>query len=100
MVPTMSFGLVSSLLLLASADGSAVFSTPQVGSVDVERFLQCDPRWGNTTMGVHGPGEQATICREGCAMTSLTMALHGLGLYVNDTELDPGVMNSWLQVRD
>ena len=38
-------------------------------------FKQCDPRWGNTTMGVHGAGEQSTICHEGCAMTCVAMAL-------------------------
>jgi len=83
---------------LAAAQLVAAFDTRRVE--DVPRFLQCDPKWGNDQMGVKGPGEQATICREGCAMTSLTMALNGLGLYINDTQLDPGVMNSWLQAND
>ena len=60
-------------------------------------FLQCDPKWGSDQMGVKGPGEQATICKEGCAMTSLTMALNGMGLYIHDKQLDPGVLNKWLQ---
>lgn len=63
-------------------------------------FKQCDPRWGSTQMGVSGPGEQATICKEGCAMTSLAMGLHSLGLWINDKEVDPGVLNAWLQAND
>lgn len=35
------------------------------------RYLQCDPRWGNATMGTPGPGERSTICGEGCAMSSV-----------------------------
>ena len=87
---------MSATTTTASSSSSSVSDGPG----GAERFLQCDPRWGNTTMGVKGPGEQASICREGCAMTSLTMALHNLGLYINDTQLDPGVMNAWLQAND
>ena len=36
-------------------------------------FKQCDPRWGNATMGVEGPGEQSSICGEGCAMSCVAM---------------------------
>lgn len=84
----------------APSSSRSVGGSVSDGPGGAERFLQCDPRWGNVTMGVKGPGEQASICREGCAMTSLTMALHDLGLYINDTQLDPGVMNAWLQAND
>lgn len=43
-------------------------------------------------MGVDGPGERSTICGEGCAMTSVSMALNGLGL----TDITPATLNQWL----
>lgn len=46
-------------------------------AITYPKYTQCDPRWGKDEMGVKGPGERATICREGCAMTSATMMLAG-----------------------
>ncbi len=89
--------IAAGVALVASASATP-FGTHRVG--DTPLFKQCDSRWGNETMGVKGPGEQATICREGCAMTSLTMGLRDLGLFINNTELDPGVMNNWLQANE
>lgn len=60
-------------------------------------FRQCDPKWGQEMMGVKGPGERATICREGCAMSCVAMGLNGLGVYINNTQVNPGVLNSWLE---
>jgi len=41
-------------------------------------------------MGINGTGERATICREGCAMTALAMALDGLGVTLEDgTTINP-----------
>ena len=78
-------------------------------------FKQCDPRWANDKMGTPGPGEQATICREGCAMSCIAMALAGAGFSLpagNTTTtadtlateginssgmIDPGSLNTWLQ---
>jgi Peptidase_C39 like family len=54
-------------------------------------FKQCDPKWGNNEMGVNGNGERSTICGEGCAMTSVSMVLAGLGY-----NIDPGTFNTWL----
>ena len=45
-------------------------------------FRQCDPAWGANKMGVDGPGERSTICGEGCAMSSLSMALNGFGVKI------------------
>eukprot|EP00042_Codosiga_hollandica_P033425 m.222825 g.222825 ORF g.222825 m.222825 type:complete len:360 (+) comp54184_c0_seq1:109-1188(+) len=59
-------------------------------------YLQCDPRWGNDEMGVPGPGERSTICGEGCAMTSLSMALAGYGIQLPAGEITPGSMNFFL----
>ena len=64
-------------------------------------FKQCDPRWGNTTMGVHGPGEQSTICHEGCAMTCVAMALRSAAFTLpSGGVIDPGTLNNWLQGHD
>jgi hypothetical protein len=46
-------------------------------------------------MGVDGPGERSTICGEGCAMTSVSMALNGLGL----PDITPATLNSWLMAN-
>jgi len=59
-------------------------------------FKQCDPRWGNDMMGIDGPGHRATVCREGCAMSSLSMALNGLGIKISGASADPGSFNKWL----
>ena len=52
------------------------------GGLDAPRYplyKQCDPLWGAQPMGTAGPGERATVCREGCAMTAVAMALAGQG---------------------
>lgn len=43
-------------------------------------YTQCNVSWANDPMGVDGPGERSTICGEGCAMSSVAMALAALGL--------------------
>ncbi len=40
-------------------------------------------------MGTRGPGERSTICGEGCAMTSVSMALAGLGVDLADRAVRP-----------
>lgn len=60
-------------------------------------YKQCDPRWGGNEMGVAGPGERATICQEGCAMSSVSMALAGLGVTLDGAPVTPASMNSWLE---
>lgn len=49
-------------------------------------YMQCDPAWGQDEMGVPGMGAQDdTICHQGCAMTSLSMALAGYNITINGT---------------
>jgi hypothetical protein len=66
-------------------------------------YRQCDPEWGSMQMGVKGDGEQSTICREGCAMTCVAMALaaHGFVVPCPPPQLrctpDPATLNDWLQ---
>jgi len=59
-------------------------------------YKQCDPRWGSTEMGVNGPGERATICKEGCAMTSTAMMLSGMGVELEGATVNPGTLNTYL----
>ena len=59
-------------------------------------YMQCDPRWGNDTMGVKGNGWRSTICGEGCAMSSTAMALAGLGVTINGSPVTPATLNTWL----
>ena len=63
-------------------------------------YKQCDPAWGNNSMGVDGPGERSTICAEGCAMSSLAMALAGQGATVAGSLATPASLNAWLEVHD
>jgi len=84
-------------LLLAS------FTTASSGPPVFPLFKQCDPRWGSNEMGVpgSGPGEHDTVCHQGCAMSSLAMALNGYGIEVPTASggavaADPGSLNAWL----
>jgi hypothetical protein len=67
-------------------------------------FKQCDPAWvrrlrrflcshashwfwlglwqGPNQMGTPGQGERSNVCGEGCAMSSLSMSLNGLGIQI------------------
>lgn len=63
-------------------------------------FKQCDPRWKDIPMGTKGPGEDSTICGEGCAMSSLSMVLAGTGATVNGAPADPATLNAWLEANN
>lgn len=64
---------------------------------DFPMFKQCDARWGNDTMGAVGDGERDTICHQGCAMSSLAMAISGYGFVLPDgKDVTPGSLNDWL----
>lgn len=51
-------------------------------------------------MGTPGYGERATICREGCAMSSLSMALAGFGVDIDGKPSNPGTLNKWLEANE
>ncbi len=105
------------LIVFLAALGSAI------GAVHFPMFKQCDPAWDNIPMGVNGPGERSTICGEGCkslfqphatltccfttvppragAMTSVSMALNGLGVMINGTTaVNPATLNLWLEANN
>lgn len=60
-------------------------------------FKQCDPAWGSDEMGTAGNGERSTICGEGCAMSSTSMALNGLGITIDGISANPQSLNAWLE---
>lgn len=63
-------------------------------------FTQIFPGWASDTMGTAGNGERSTIAGEGCAMSSLSMALNGLGITIPidgyNKQANPQTLNSWL----
>eukprot|EP01087_Luapelamoeba_hula_P010310 TRINITY_DN2725_c0_g1_i1.p1 TRINITY_DN2725_c0_g1~~TRINITY_DN2725_c0_g1_i1.p1 ORF type:complete len:200 (-),score=28.18 TRINITY_DN2725_c0_g1_i1:84-683(-) len=60
-------------------------------------FKQCDPRWANNTMGGNNTGYD-TICIQGCAMSSVSMALNGKGFRLTPrVQFDPQTLNLWLR---
>ena len=91
--------LLSMLLLLLLLSSHATAPAPP------PLFRQCDARWGEATMGTPGNGERSTICREGCAMSCVAMALasHGFAVPCPPPRLrcppDPGTLNAWLQTH-
>jgi hypothetical protein len=51
-------------------------------------YKQCDSKWGNEHLGTSAN----TICKAGCLMSSIAMALSGIGKNYN-----PGTLNTWLK---
>src|ERR1700733_9103864 len=51
-------------------------------------YKQCDSRWGSEGLGT----SSNTICKAGCAMSSVAMGLAGIGKNYN-----PGTLNTWLK---
>lgn len=84
-------------LLMAVAAAVAVHADAATAFKRYPLYKQCDPAWGNTSMGVNGPGERSTICGEGCAMSSLAMALAGQGAAVDGALATPATLNAWLE---
>ena len=51
-------------------------------------YKQCDSKWGNDQLGT----SSNTICKAGCLMSSVSMALSGCGKSYN-----PDTLNTWLK---
>lgn len=51
-------------------------------------YKQCDSKWGSEQLGT----SSNTICKAGCLMSSVSMALSGCGKNYN-----PGTLNTWLK---
>ena len=56
-------------------------------------YKQCNSSWGPTIMG----GDNDTICEVGCLMSSISMALAGTGIEVDNQTASPATVNRWLQ---
>lgn len=59
-----------------------------VFSWDCPLYKQCDPRWGGEQLGF----ASSTICSDGCAVSSVAMALACIG-----QGFDPSSLNQWLK---
>jgi hypothetical protein len=60
------------------------------------RYMQCDPRWGDNKMGTDGD----TVCKVGCLMSSISSAIAGTGIWVNNQTSTPGTLNAFLRAHD
>jgi hypothetical protein len=56
-------------------------------------FKQCDGSWGSTMISTK------TVCKVGCLMSSVSMALNGLGKSVNGQSANPGTLNAYLKAN-
>lgn len=79
---------------------SAGVSAYQPNGWSPQHYTQCDPRWANDHMGVPNSGQNITICDQGCAMTTLSMTLSGLGVTVGGALVTPKSLNAWLRAND
>jgi len=64
-------------------------------------FKQCDDYWGADLMGgddeCNACGKKASsVCREGCAMSAVAMALNGKNVLINGDKATPGTLNAYL----
>ena len=58
---------------------------------------RCDSRWGSASMGESDALQHRTLCSDGSAVTSVAMALAGLGSVIANAAARPDSVNSWLQ---
>ena len=71
--------LLLPLILLKCVVAAPVLPSRSIMIPSPPIYTQCNSSWANDPMGVDGPGERSTICGEGCAMSSVAMALAALG---------------------
>ncbi|KAL9648924.1 hypothetical protein ABK040_008304 [Willaertia magna] len=55
-------------------------------------FKQCDNAWSGNRMG----RSNIILCREGCVVSSISMALAGTGKFINGQSANPARLNAWL----
>ena len=61
----------------------------------VQRFTQCDERWGNLKLGY-----VTTLCDDGSVTTTVATAMYSLGLKINGQAANPGLLYNWLKAND
>jgi len=55
-------------------------------------YTQCDPKWSSMVL------QQDDICKVGCFLTSISMALAGRGIKIpKGIVANPGTLNNWLR---
>ena len=54
-------------------------------------YKQCNAEWGNDIISTK------TICKVGCLMSSMSMALSGLGRKIDGGPINPHTLNAWLK---
>eukprot|EP01080_Neovahlkampfia_damariscottae_P009715 gene9715-1920_t len=57
-------------------------------------YKQCDGRWGNDKLG-----SSSTVCKVGCLITSVAMALNGLGKRIDGQIVTPKNFNHFLNTN-
>eukprot|EP00823_Brevimastigomonas_motovehiculus_P005125 TRINITY_DN359_c0_g1_i1.p1 TRINITY_DN359_c0_g1~~TRINITY_DN359_c0_g1_i1.p1 ORF type:complete len:236 (+),score=30.50 TRINITY_DN359_c0_g1_i1:25-708(+) len=82
------------------------FAAAFAAQLNYPLYKQCDPKWGDRELGTadecNACGKKpATICREGCAMTSLSMGLAGNNVTIDDSGvvITSGTMNDWVRAH-
>lgn len=63
-------------------------------------YQQCDPTWGSDKMYPGTNGTSATICQQGCAMTSTANALAGMGVTLEGALVTPQTLNTFLRANN
>mmetsp|Transcript_8250 Transcript_8250/g.34651 ORF Transcript_8250/g.34651 Transcript_8250/m.34651 type:complete len:207 (+) Transcript_8250:24-644(+) len=100
---SMARSSLSVILVLAAVVCCCQAAYPYIPTV-YPLFKQCDSRWGQNLMGGNNT-DYDTICIQGCAMSSLSMALHGRGYTLSagpfpSVPINPASLNAWLQNND
>lgn len=80
-----------------------VRSYPYANVSDIIRFKvnkypvykQCDPRWGSNVMGANNQ----TICDVGCLMSSISSALAGTDIHIENVTSTPATLNEFLRTH-
>jgi len=59
-------------------------------------YSQCDEKWGDDSTGMPSKTNTATMCNNGCLVTSVAMILADSGKTINGTIVTPKTLNTWL----
>eukprot|EP00040_Diaphanoeca_grandis_P031787 m.190851 g.190851 ORF g.190851 m.190851 type:complete len:377 (+) comp32415_c3_seq2:181-1311(+) len=96
--------VIVTMAMLASQAQS--LSHPLASRIPPPHYDQCDPRWGNDVIGLPDvpPSEDSSICRVGCAMSSLASLLASFNttstwLKGEQAAVTPGTLNKWLALN-
>ena len=83
---------VALLVFFAVLSVSQVWCSKVVPCSGWKLYKQCDSKWGSHRLGT----SSKTICKAGCAMSSIAMSLYRYGERINNEEANPGFILLWL----